>query len=72
MMAGALILLAGSLVPAIMGEENAPAWVSNATVILGYGLLAWGFFKALRARSEGSLVPKKAEQLELEKEAEES
>lgn len=52
MMAGALTLLAGALVPAIMGEDKAPTWVSNSTLIIGYGLLAYGFFKAMRARGQ--------------------
>ena len=51
MLSGAVILLIGSLVPAIMGAEDAPAWVSNATLIVGYGFLAYGFFLAMRARS---------------------
>lgn len=50
MMGGALVLLAGALVPAIMGEEDAPAWVSNATLVVGYGFLAYGFLLAMRAR----------------------
>lgn len=50
-MAGALILLAGSLVTAVMGED-APASVDEAALLTGYGLLAYGFFLAMRARSE--------------------
>lgn len=50
-MAGALILLAGSIVAAVMGGD-APASVANASLIAGYGFLAYGFFLAMRARSE--------------------
>ena len=68
MMGGAVTLLAGSLVPAIVGEEDAPAWVSNVTFVIGYGLLAYGFFLAMRARSTGTQVKKeeRAEVLEEE------
>lgn len=50
-MAGALILLAGSIIGAVMGDD-APASVANASLIAGYGFLAYGFFLAMRARSE--------------------
>ena len=69
MMAGALTLLAGALVPAIMGgEDKAPTWLPNATLIIGYGMLAYGFFLAMRARSTGTQVKKeeRAEVLEEE------
>lgn len=49
MMAGAVILLLGALVPATMGND-APTWLPNATLIIGYGFLAYGFFLAMRAR----------------------
>lgn len=52
MVTGALVLLAGALIPAIMGAKNAPTWLSNATLIIGYGFLAYGFFLAMRARSD--------------------
>lgn len=52
MMMGAVILLIGALVPAVMGTDDAPTWLPNATLIIGYGLLAWGFFLAMRARSK--------------------
>ncbi len=58
MMTGALILLASSLVIPIMGEDATPEWLGNAGLIFGYGFLAWGFFKAMRARSEKRPVPK--------------
>jgi threonine/homoserine/homoserine lactone efflux protein len=51
MMAGAVILLVGSLVPAIMGAADAPTWLPNASLVIGYGFLAYGFFLAMRARS---------------------
>jgi dipeptide/tripeptide permease len=57
MLTGALVLLAGSLAPAIMGEEDAPTWLSNASLIIGYGFLAYGFFRAMRARSESAPGP---------------
>jgi hypothetical protein len=50
MLTGAVVLLIGSLVPALMGDD-APAWVPNATLIIGYGFLAYGFFKAMRAKN---------------------
>ena len=50
MLSGGLILLAGALVPAIVGEDDAPAWLGNATLIIGYGCLAYGFLLAMRAR----------------------
>lgn len=52
LMAGALILLAGSLVNAVTTESWITDWVPNATFVIGYGLLAWGFFLAMRARTE--------------------
>lgn len=49
MMSGAVILLIGALVPALMGA-NARSWVPNATLVVGYGFLAYGFFLAMKAR----------------------
>jgi hypothetical protein len=51
MLSGAVILLIGALVPAIVGEDDAPTWLGNATLIIGYGFLAWGFFLAMKTRS---------------------
>lgn len=50
-------MLIGALVPAIMGEEDAPTWLGNATLIIGYGLLAYGFLLAMRARRGPSEAP---------------
>ena len=50
MMTGAVILLVGSLLPTIMGRDDAPAGVTNASFIIGYVLLAYGFFLAMRSR----------------------
>lgn len=58
MMTGALILLVSSLVIPIMGEDATPEWLGNAALIFGYGFLAWGFFKAMRARSDNRPVPR--------------
>lgn len=69
MMGGALTLLAGALVPAIVGQENAPAGVSNVTFIIGYGLLAYGFFLAMRARSAPADLKKDDEAEVLDEEA---
>jgi hypothetical protein len=67
MMTGAVVLLVGSLVPAIVGRSDAPAWLSNATLIIGYGFLAYGFFLAMRARGAATEVKKEeAEVLEEE------
>lgn len=52
MLSGAVILLIGALVPAIVGEDGAPTWLGNATLVIGYGLLAWGFFRAMQARRD--------------------
>lgn len=60
MMSGAVILLAGSLLPAIMGREDAPAGVTNASFIIGYVLLAYGFFLAMRARRTPDSPPQGA------------
>ena len=57
MMAGAVTLLIGALVPAIMGDD-APTWIPNATLVIGYGFLAYGFFRAMRARTENAPGPK--------------
>jgi hypothetical protein len=54
MLSGAVILLIGSLVPAIMGAD-APTWLPNASLVIGYGFLAYGFFRAMgdrRAKQE--------------------
>lgn len=69
MMSGAVILLAGSLTPALVGAENAPAGVSNASFIIGYGLLAYGFFLAMRARSAATETKKEDRAEVLEEEA---
>jgi hypothetical protein len=59
MMAGAVVLLIGALVPAIQGDRtNRTGWLPNATLIIGYGFLAYGFFLAMRARKEPSEPPK--------------
>ena len=50
LISGALILLAGSLAMAVLGEENTPGWLPNSMSIVGYGFLAYGFFLAMRAR----------------------
>ena len=52
MMTGAVVLLFGALIPAIMGTDDAPSWLPNATLVIGYGFLAYGFFLAMRARSD--------------------
>lgn len=49
-MAGAVILLIGALVPAMVGADDAPTWLSNASLVIGYGFLAYGFFLAMQAR----------------------
>ncbi len=49
-MAGALILLVSAIVAAIMGDD-APDWLPNASLIIGYGLLAYGFWLAMQARA---------------------
>ena len=69
MMGGALTLLAGALIPAIVGQENAPAGVSNASFIIGYGLLAYGFFLAMRARSAPTDIKKDDQAEVLDEEA---
>lgn len=51
MLTGALILLASSVISAVF-KEDAPDWLPNLSLIVGYGFLAWGFLKAMRARSE--------------------
>ena len=51
-MSGAVVLLVGSLINAITDASWITDWVPNASFIIGYGLLAWGFFLAMRARSE--------------------
>ncbi len=56
MLSGALILLVGALVPAIVGED-APEWLGNATLIIGYGMLAYGFLLAMRARKTPTETP---------------
>ena len=58
MLSGALILLAGALVRAIMGPDDAPAWLPNASLVIGYGFLAYGFFLRMRARHITSDPPK--------------
>ena len=50
MLSGAVILLIGSLVPAIVGADDTPTWLPNASLVIGYGFLAYGFFLAMRAR----------------------
>ena len=51
MLTGAVILLVSSIVSAVY-EERAPEWLPNVSLVLGYGFLAWGFFKAMRARGQ--------------------
>ncbi|MEA2517651.1 MAG: hypothetical protein QOG16_1489 [Actinomycetota bacterium] len=63
MMFGAVVLLAGSLVPAVMGDD-APTWLPNATLIVGYGFLAYGFFLAMRARTDAKPISKEEEEAE--------
>ena len=46
MMAGALILLVGVLACPHDRVDGVTEWVPNATFIVGYGLLACGFFLA--------------------------
>ena len=50
MMGGALVLLFGSLINAITDVRWVTDWVPNASFIIGYGLLAWGFFQAMADR----------------------
>ena len=69
MMSGAVILLVGALVPAIMGPANAPTWLPNAAFIIGYGLLAYGFFLAMRARSAATEIRKEERAKILEEES---
>lgn len=51
MMSGAVILLVGSLVNAVTDESWITDWVPNATFVVGYGLLAWGFWLAMSLRA---------------------
>lgn len=64
MITGAVVLLIGALTPAIMGAEDAPTWLSNATLIIGYGFLAYGFFLAMRARSDAREAATKGQRSE--------
>lgn len=67
MMSGAVILLIGALIPAIVGKEDAATWLPNATLVIGYGFLAYGFFLAMRARKAPTQVKEeRAEVLEEE------
>lgn len=53
MITGAVVLLIGALIPAIQGDgSNRTGWLPNASLIIGYGFLAYGFFLAMRARSD--------------------
>lgn len=49
MLTGSLILL-GLAFSRTGGEERLPGWLSTAIFVIGYGLLAYGFFLAMRRR----------------------
>lgn len=52
MMAGALILLTGAIVRGMAPEAAVAGWIQNASLVIGYVLLAYGFFLSHRARRE--------------------
>jgi len=52
MMSGAVILLTGAIVRGIAPEEAVAGWVQNASLVIGYVLLGYGFFLSHRARRE--------------------
>lgn len=49
MLTGSLILLALAFTRT-GGEDRLPGWLSTAIFAIGYGVLAYGFFLAMRAR----------------------
>ena len=51
MFAGSLVLL-GMALSRVGGEERLPDWASVAGQVVGYGLLAYGFFLAMKTRRE--------------------
>jgi mannose/fructose/N-acetylgalactosamine-specific phosphotransferase system component IIC len=50
MLAGALILLAASILGTM---EDVPTWLGAGLYFVGYILLAYGFFNAMAARRKG-------------------
>ena len=51
MLTGSLILL-GLAFSRTGGEERLPGWLSTAIFVIGYGVLAYGFFLAMKRRKE--------------------
>ena len=51
MLTGSLILLALAFTRT-GGEERLPGWLSTAIFAIGYGVLAYGFFLAMRTRKD--------------------
>ena len=49
MFTGAMILL-GLAVSRVGGQDRLPGWLTVAIYAVGYGLLAYGFFLAMRTR----------------------
>lgn len=52
MMSGALILLAGAITRGVLPEVQAAGWIQNGSLVIGYFLLAYGFFLSHRARRD--------------------
>lgn len=52
MMSGALVLLAGAITRGVLPEAQVAGWVQNGSLVIGYFLLAFGFFLSHRARRE--------------------
>lgn len=69
MMSGAVILLVGAIVRGIAPEEAVVGWVHNASLVIGYMLLGYGFFLSHRARREAIERAAKRRDREAEKEA---
>ena len=49
MLAGSLVLL-GLAFSRVGGEDRLPEWLTAVIYAVGYGILAYGFFLAMRAR----------------------
>lgn len=54
MLSGALVLLSGSL-GRILLQTSWPDWGATAAYVIGYGLLAFGFIRAMGARQRAAM-----------------
>ena len=52
MMSGAVILLLGAIARGLAPEVRFVGWVQNLSVVVGYFLLAYGFWLSHRARRD--------------------